>query len=137
MLRSVILAGVLVGCHRAPAPAPTPCPGPYAITPSTCTAPAPTECRGVCGVVVSRRGCAPVSHATVIIQSLNVAVATDAAGHFDLGPLPAGHYTLRVSAELDTGTLDIDATGGPQTLTAPLELRLADRACGCGGPCPT
>ena len=83
------------------------------------------------------RGCEPVSHATVFVEGMNLGAATDAAGHFDLGPLPAGHYKLRVSAELDTGTLELDVTGGPQPLPAPLELQLANRACGCGGPCPT
>jgi len=137
MLRFAI-ALALIGCHHAasPAAAPSPCPGPYPITPGTCTAPAPTDCKGVCGVVVRSSGCRPLDHGSVLIESVKLVVPTDAAGHFDIGPLPAGHYQMKVRAEQDVGTFELDATGSPQTLPSPLELQLLDRSCECGGACP-
>jgi hypothetical protein len=137
----LLIALLLVGCHPAEPPAKVvlhdePCPGHYALTPGTCTAPAPTECHGVCGVVLRTRGCVPLPHAAVTILTLNLTTAVDADGHFDIGPLEAGHYELRVSDEQDVGAYQLDATGEPQILPAPLELQLAERTCRCGGDCP-
>jgi hypothetical protein len=139
MARLAILAVVVIGCHHAEprTSESSPCPGPYPITPGTCTTAAPTDCHGVCGVVVRAQGCSPPAHAEVVILSAKLAVPTDAAGHFDIGPLPAGHYHVEVRAEQDTGTFELDATGSPQVLPAPLELRLWERSCQCGGACPT
>ncbi|HTL33781.1 MAG TPA: hypothetical protein VL326_11685 [Kofleriaceae bacterium] len=139
MLRLSIVAVALIGCHHtAPVSSPpTQCPGVYVIKPGACTAAAPTECHGVCGVVVRTGDCTPFQHVIVFIEGTNVSASTNDAGQFDIGPISAGRYKLRVSAEQDQGVLDLDATGNPQTLSAPLELQHAERACECGGDCPT
>ena len=140
VLRSVAFFA-LVACHHSALPtAPATsarCPGTYAIVAGACAVVPLQACRGLCGIVVRRGGCAPINGAMVIVEGVNLAVATDKAGQFDIAPIPAGHYKIEVTAEQDTGLLEIDATGDAQPLTSPLELRLADRSCECGGACPT
>ncbi len=143
MTRPCLIALVFAACgHASPPPATrgAPCPGPYAIQRGTCELPAPTGCKGVCGYVVQQRGCRPLAHAAIFPSIPGVTVqtaSTDENGFFDLVGVPPGHYKLRVMAEQDEGTIELDIGEGPQPLEFPLELTLPERSCECGGRCPT
>ena len=90
----------------------------------------------MCGVVVERGSCRPVRDAVVMVDQ--VVASTDQTGRFELPALPAGHYRIVVTAGPDRGALELDLTGTPEVLPQSLEMpSVGNRACGCGGPCPT
>jgi Pvc16 N-terminal domain/Carboxypeptidase regulatory-like domain len=59
----------------------------------------------IAGTVISAG--APVAAATVTLVELGLTATSDAAGHFRLGPMAAGSYTLRVLSDTTTKTKSI------------------------------
>ncbi|MBW3655643.1 MAG: TonB-dependent receptor, partial [Gemmatimonadetes bacterium] len=78
------------------------------------------------GVVRSHPSGEPVPHATVRVQGLGRATATDERGHFVIAGVPAGRYVLRGSAlGHDSASAEVVVTEGARVWT---ELRLPHRA---------
>lgn len=148
VVRSTVLAqlslllsvSLVIACRHAPAHTAAPvvgCSGPSAIVKGRCELPPVADCHGVCGYVVRRDTCKPIKHATVIarVGTDEQAAGTDDNGRFELVEIPKGHHSLRVRADRDEGTFELDVDDGPRSLAFPLELARLERTCACGGRC--
>ena len=97
----------------------------------------PPPRKAITGTVIGGTG-APVAGARVSVEGTSISALTGSDGHFEIGGIPEGLYSVVVSTpELDslgvTGpadTLRITARGGPDvTLSVPSRAALATRMC--------